>query len=221
MAGSGKTRTIEYSVYSDQDESAMALLLAETFTRRDPPAVAVGLTSPEFEAFVRMWCPKAAAELLTVIARYSDTGELAGALLAEDSASEPPDEVPSLSPKFEPIFDILGQLDTEYRANRTLRPGESIHLFLLGVAESAAGRGVAQELVAACLAQGISRGYRLAITEATNPVSQHIFRKLGFAERVRRSYAAHRFQGHAVFAAIGEQGGPILMDKALMPNSAR
>jgi hypothetical protein len=38
-------------------------------------------------------------------------------------------------------------MDTEYRRERNPRHGESTHLFLLGVAESAAGCGVAQELV--------------------------------------------------------------------------
>ena len=47
----------------------MTALLAETFTRRDPPAVAVGLTLPEFESFVRRLCPKAAAEGHTIVWR--------------------------------------------------------------------------------------------------------------------------------------------------------
>jgi ribosomal protein S18 acetylase RimI-like enzyme len=120
-----------------------------------------------------------------------------------------------LSPKFEPIFDILGQLDAEYRAGRPPSPGESLHLFLLGVAESVAGRGVAQHLVTTCLEYGARKGYQLAVTEATNKVSQHIFRKLGFADRVRRSYFNHRFAGRAVFESIAEHGGPILMDRSL------
>ena len=217
MPASTEQQPIEYGVYAAQDADEMARLLGEVFSRRDPPAVAVGLTASEFEAFVRLFCPKAAVEGLTIVARHAGTGELVGALLTEDSASALPDGMDRLSPKFEPIFDILGQLDTEYRGDRAVRPGESLHLFLLGVAESVAGRGVAQHLISTCLEHGARKGYRLAVTEATNKVSQHIFRKLGFAERVRRSYLSHRFAGHAVFASIAEQGGPILMDRALAP----
>lgn len=220
MPDPGRRQAIEYGVFAAGDADAMARLLSDVFSRKDPPAVAAGLTPPEFEAFVRLWCPKVAAEGLTTVARYADTRELAGVLLAEDCASPWPDGTDTLSPKFGPIFDILGQLDTEYRADRILNPGEAIHLFLLGVAESAAARGVAQQLVSACLEYGARRGYRLAVTEATNPVSQHIFRKLGFAERVRRSYSEHRFAGRAVFASIAAQGGPILMDKPLYPDAA-
>ena len=215
MRTSAEHKAIEYGVYAASDAEEMARLLGETFSRQDPPAVAVGLTPSEFEAFVRLLCPKAAVEGLTIVARHAVTRELVGALLTEDSASALLDGMDGLSPKFEPIFNILGQLDTEYRGDRAVRPGESLHLFLLGVAESVAGRGVAQRLVSACLEHGARKGYRLAVTEATNKVSQHIFRKLGFAERVRRSYQSHRFDGRAVFASIAEHGGPILMDRSL------
>ncbi len=60
---------IHYSVYTAADADEMACLLGEVFAHRDPPAVAVGLTPAEFEAFVRLFCPKAAAEGLTIVAR--------------------------------------------------------------------------------------------------------------------------------------------------------
>ena len=208
---------IEYGVYSDSEADAVATLLGEVFSRRDPPAVAVGLTASEFEDFVRLLCPGLEAEGVTAVARHAGTKEPVGVLLTQDSASPLPDGVGRLSPKFDPIFDILGELDAEYRAGRPVRPGECLHLFLLGVSVRVAGRGVGQQLVASCLELGAKKGYRLAVTEATNKVSQHIFRKQGFEERVRRSYRAHRFDGQAVFASIADQGGPALMDRPINP----
>jgi ribosomal protein S18 acetylase RimI-like enzyme len=140
-----------------------------------------------------------------------------GVLLTEDSASAAPEGIDRLSAKFDPIFDILGQLDADYRAGRTVLPGESLHLFLLGVAQGYAGRGVAHRLVTTCLEHGARRGYRVAVTEATNGTSQHIFRKHGFVERAQRSYREHRFHGRACFASIAEHGGPVLMVKQLAP----
>jgi ribosomal protein S18 acetylase RimI-like enzyme len=206
---------IEYGVYVPSDADAMAKLLANAFSRHDPPAVAVGLTASEFEAFVRLLCPQVAADGLTIVARLAGSGQMVGALLTEDSASEPPGGMDRLSAKFDPIFDILGQLEEEYRGNQKVRPGDSLHLFLLGVSERVAGRGVAQQLIATCLERGKSRGYRVAVTEATNRISQHVFRKHGFVERVKRSYAGHRFNGLGVFASIAEHEGPILMDRWL------
>jgi ribosomal protein S18 acetylase RimI-like enzyme len=217
VADSDERVPIEYGVYVHSDAEAMVKLLGEAFSRYDPPAVAAALTAAEFEAFARLLCPKAAANGLTIVARLADTGELIGALLTEDSASAQPDGLERLSAKFDPIFDILGQLDAEYRGDQEARPGESLHMFLLGVSDRVAGRGVAQQLVAACLEHGTRKGYRLAVTEATNKVSQHIFRKQGFVARVRRSYDSYRFDGQQVFASIAEHGGPVLMDKSLAP----
>ncbi|MBP2647986.1 MAG: hypothetical protein H6Q77_1610 [Gemmatimonadetes bacterium] len=208
---------VDCSLYTANDADEMSRLLGDVFARRDPPAVAVGLTASAFAAFVRLFCPKADAEGLTIVARSAATGEMAGALLTEDSMAVPPDGLDRLDPKFDPIFDILGQLDAEYRAGRAMQPGESMHLFLLGVSESFAGQGVAQRLIAEALANGVRRGYRLAATEATNRTSQHVFRKQGFVERVRRSYGDHRFGGQAWFGSIAEEGGPILMDRRLLP----
>lgn len=215
MTDSTEHMQIEYGTYVSSDAEAMVKLLGEVFSRYDPPAVAVGLTTSEFEALVRLLCPKVVVEGLTIVARLAGTGELIGVLLTEDSASALPEGIDRLSAKFDPIFDILGQLDTDYRGGKVLRPGESMHLFLLGVSDRVAGRGVAQQLVAACLDHGTRRGYRVAVTEATNKVSQHIFRKQGFVARVQRSYEAHHFEGRQVFASIAEHGGPILMDKLL------
>ena len=206
---------IEYGVYAASDADEMATLLGDVFCRHDPPAVAAGLTPPEFEAFVRLFCPKAEAEGLTIVARLANSGELVGALLTEDCGSALPDGMDRLSPKFDPIFDILGQLGKEYWGDRAVGPGEALHLFLLGLADRAAGQGVAQQLVAACVEHGARRGYRLAVTEATNKVSQHVFRKQGFVERVWRSYKTHRFAGQPAFESIAEHGGPVLMDKSL------
>jgi ribosomal protein S18 acetylase RimI-like enzyme len=150
------------------------------------------------------------------VARSAETGEMVGALLTEDSASNLPNGMDRLSSKFDPIFDILGQLDAEYRAGRTTPRGESMHLFLLGVAPRFAGQGIAQQLVSRCVANGATREYRVSVTEATNRTSQHLFRKQGFVDRVHRSYQDHRLNGRAFFSSVAEEGGPILMDKLLL-----
>jgi len=192
-------------------------LLAEAFSRYDPPAYAVGITVEDFAAFVRLLLPQVLSEGLTVVARLRSTRELVGALLTLDSASELPDAIAHLDAKFNPIFDLLGQLEEEHRRGKHPHPGERLHLFLLGVSDRVAGRGVGQQLVARCLAHGASRGYTLAVTEATNKTSQHIFTKQGFTTRVQRSYADHIFEGRRAFASIAEHGGPMLMEKRIAP----
>ena len=171
------------------------------FATDDPPAVAVGLTTGEFEELVDLYRPRAATGGLTMVAR-SSTGEMMGVLLAEDRRRRSLTASSGLSPKFAPIFDILGELDSEYRRGSIPLPGDALHLFLLGVTRRFSRQGVAQRPRRRCIAAGGRARLSQAVTEATNPVSQHIFRKLGFVDRARRAYADHRFDGVPVFASI-------------------
>jgi ribosomal protein S18 acetylase RimI-like enzyme len=207
---------VRYSVAGPSDMDEVATLLSVAFTQDDPLAATLGVTPAEFEDLVRLFCPRAAAEGLTIVARSSDTGEMVGALLTEDASSAPPRGIEEVSKTFDPVFDLLGQLDAEYRQGQSLPPGHRLHLLWLGVAPSCAGRGVGTQLVASCLENGARRAYRSAIAEATSGASQHIFRKLGFVERVRRSYRDFRYRDEAVFASIEGHVGPILMEKDLV-----
>ncbi len=193
----------------------MATLLGSVFAQEDPIALALGVTPAEFQDLVRLFCPQAAADGLTVVARRVDTGEMVGTLLTEDAGSAPPSGMERMSQKFDPIIDLTGQLDAEYLQGKDVLPGEWLHLFLLGVPQPFGGRGVGQQLIASCLENGVCRGYRLAFAEATNRVSQHIFRKHGFVEQVRRSYRDYRYRGEKVFTSIKGHAEAILMDKEL------
>lgn len=206
---------IRYGVFELSDQDEMVPLLAEAFSRDDPLAVALGLSAKEFERSVRPFCPRAAAEGLTIVARSAVTGEMVGALLAEDFTAPPPAGSEQASEKFQPIFTMLAQLDAQYQRDKTVEPGAYLHLLLLGIARPFTGRQVAQRLVAVCEDNGKRRGYRVAVTEATGSVSQHIVRKQGFADRLQMSYQEYRYQGMPVFASIEGHRGIILMDKVL------
>ncbi len=207
---------IQYGLCETSELDEMVILLADTFSRFDPPAVAAGISSKEFEEFIRIFLPNVASDGLTIIARTADTSEMVGALLTEDAYAPLPAELEFISRKFEPVLDILGRLGTEYWQGKELNPREYLHLFLLGVVRPFTGRGIARQLVRSCLENGVQKGYRVGVTEATNDISQHIFRQQGFIERVRRSYQDYRYEGNAVFASIKEHAGPMLMDKDLL-----
>jgi GNAT superfamily N-acetyltransferase len=202
---------IRYTVCDPSDVLEMSRLLADTFSRSDPPAVAVGLTAAEFEVFVRIVARPAGTQRLTIIARDIGSGEMAGALLAEDAAAPPPNGMDELSEKFEPIFDLFEELAARIPEAPEAKPGAVLHLFLLGTADRFAGRGIGQHLVGACLANGRGLGYRIAVVEATGRTSQHIASKFGFVARAQMAYADYRREGVAVFESLSEQGGPMAM----------
>jgi ribosomal protein S18 acetylase RimI-like enzyme len=216
MHDSLQTFAIRYSVFTPGDEEEVAWVLAEAFSSREPIAIAVGITAEEFVAFVRLQLRSEATQALTVVARRADTGDLVGALLVDDGASGSDGELEMLGEKFAMVGSILGRLVETY-GGAPPAFGEVLHLFLAGVSDRAERRGVAQGLVAACLANGVQRGYRMASAECTGRASQHVFRKAGFVERGMIPYADHEFNRQRIFACIAEHGGPMLMEKVLQP----
>jgi ribosomal protein S18 acetylase RimI-like enzyme len=206
---------IEYGLLEGGELAATASLLAEAFSLYDPPAVAVGLSSTQVDGLVRALGDKAVREQLSVVARTASSDDLVGALLVEDFGTPPPDALESVAPSFEPIGALLDGLDAQYRESRNIAPGAYLHLFMVGVSNNFAGRGIAHHLITTCLANGRGRGYRFAVTEATGSVPQHVFRKLGFHDVLAASYKDFRFKGQPVFSSIVSPEATILMKRGL------
>ena len=206
---------IECRVFQSSDTAAVVHLLARAFSAAEPPAVAMELTQSEVEQFVGLLCPKAAAEGLTIVAQAVDSEQIAGVLLTDDFAVPPELAASEFSEKFQPILAMLEALDGQYRRGRSIAAGQYLHLFMLGVDERFAGRRVAQEMVSACIGNGHQKGFQHAVTEATGVISQHVFRKLGFTERLRVSYRDYQYEGQPVFASIRGHDATILMDRAI------
>jgi GNAT superfamily N-acetyltransferase len=217
VGGSTAAAPVRMSVFSAADAEATARLFGDVYARREPLTVAVDESAAHFADWVRGVLPKAAAEGLSIVARRAGTDELLGAMIAEDGAT--PYSAAVAGDADDPIHALLGGLDTEYRAQRIVRPGEWLHLFLLVVADGAAGQGVATRMIADCVARAARRGWRHAYTEATHPGSQRAFGRLGFEPRLRRDYASWRFRGAVPFAPVAERGGVLLMDRAIDPGS--
>jgi hypothetical protein len=49
-------------------------------------------------------------------------------MIADDFASAPPEGMGLLGEAFQPIFALLGELDEQYKKERSLRLGEYLHL---------------------------------------------------------------------------------------------
>jgi ribosomal protein S18 acetylase RimI-like enzyme len=202
------------SLFETKDLEEMADVLAESFSLGESMAVAIRLSKEDIWEIVKIFGPKAAAEKVTVIAR-SSTGQMVGALLVQDFATGPPEGMNRIAPAFNPIGALLDGLDESYRQAKKIQPGNFLHLFMLGVPAAFQGKKIGQALVAECLMNGRQRGYRMAVTEATGNASQHIFRRLGFVERLAAKYADFEFEGRRVFASIEGTAGALLMDKQL------
>jgi len=208
-------QAVDYALAQSSDSDDIIRLLAQVFSEADPPAVAMGLSLDEMKEFLQAVVPGIIPDGLTVVARSRDTGALAGVMLSDDFASPPAPTPGQINAKLLPILSMLESLDEQFREGKNISPGQFLHLFMLGVNGQFAGRGVAQGLVETCVDYGSRKGYRMALTEATGRVSQHIFRKNGFVDRFSVSYRQFVYEGRIVFASIREHEKAILMERSL------
>ncbi|MCL7421867.1 MAG: hypothetical protein M8364_13275 [Methylobacter sp.] len=209
-----ETESVQYELVDISEFDNMAMMAAEAFTRYEPISSALNISSEDFADFIRLLEPKLVREQLTVIARNQETQQIIGAMISDDFAIEPPKEILHLSDNFEPVWSVLDELDSQ-RLGRILPEGEYLHFFLLAVDHRQTGRKIAKNLVRTCMENGVGKGYKTGVVEASGVVSQHIFRKLGFVDRFEILYKTFMFQGNRIFDSIEEQHGIILMDKAL------
>lgn len=206
---------IVYGLLEAADEPEMIQVLADAFSRHDPPAVALGLSASDIAQIVKSFAPKVLAEELTIVARDA-AGRMVGVMFTEDFGTPSPD-LGALPEGFEAIGMLLDRLDLPYRETHDVVPGSHLHLLMVAVSDVATRAGVAQTLIRVCVDQGAKRGYRWAIAEATGVVSQHIFRKLGFIELDVVPYGEFEVNGQRVFATIADHRGAVLMERSVDP----
>jgi len=207
---------VDYAIAKPSDSADIVRLLAEVFSKSEPPAVAMGLSFGDMEQFLQLVVPRVIPDGLTMILRSKDTEGLVGVSLTDDFASFPALDQNQISSNFLPILFMLEKLEEQFCGGRTISPGEYLHVFMLAVDGQFAGRGIGQGLIQACVDNGLRRGYRVAFTEATGKVSQHIFQKNGFAERFSVSYREFMYEDKVVFASIREHEKAILMERSLV-----
>lgn len=206
---------VEFGPMETGERDAVRDLIADTFSRYEPMAVAAGQSYAEFQALVGLFVAEASFRDLTVCARLSATGDIVGVMLATDFTTSLPEGFEDASPSFAPIGGLIDQLEAMYIGAKPPHPGECLDLAMLAVDRAHGGKGIAQGLVCACLESGAATGYRRAITLATNRTSQHVFQKLGFIELFSISYKDYTFAGSRVFATIEPDDRTALMEREL------
>ncbi len=207
---------IEYGIAETNDIGALAQVLGESFSRHEPPTVALGHSASQVENLVTAFGAKASDDGVSVIARSTATQQVIGALLVEDFASPPPVGLDRLTPVFAPVLTLLDQLEKSYRKTRSIKPGCYLHLFMIGVLDDWTGKGIAQEMVRMCLIHGAAKGFHTAFAEATGTTSRHLFSKLGFAEVAFLNYKTFEFEGQHPFASIKGHDGCAFMERAVV-----
>lgn len=174
-------KEISYQILAEEHLATAIECIASNFVSGELMTTALGITLEEFKYFAKIFLKKAVKDQLSLIAKDERSGKVVGALICEDFVTELPDGIETVSPKFLPIFEVLGSLDEAYKEKYLVKPGQLYHIFMVGVNKEYAGLSTRLTKIAEHLAR--KKGYIAAIGEATGPISYQIYTKrLGFRE---------------------------------------
>ncbi len=203
-----------FEILQENDIEQTIICVIETFSRGEPMAKSLGITSNEYHFFAEIVCKKAVKDGLSIVAKDKATGKVIGFCISEDLISEPPEGIEKVNAKFHPILALLTSLDEKYITSHKVEKGQIFHLYMAGVSESYKNRNIATMLLAESLKLAKLKNFSGAIAEATGLVSQHIIRdKLGFEEKDVIKYKSFLYEGKNIFKNIVNPPKCILLEK--------
>jgi ribosomal protein S18 acetylase RimI-like enzyme len=176
-------------------------------------AVAAGQTHDELESMLLAIGPSILDQPHSFGAW--DGAELIGAVLSTAFTWMPPDGAGGLSPNYRPIGAIIGALETGFEAQPQDKLQTCLHIHMLAVSRGFRGHRIAEHLVNTCIESAATHGFQEVVSDATNPASQQVFTKTGFARLTEQRYADFDFEGRRCFSEIETAPDIALMWRAI------
>lgn len=211
-----QSNNIQYQVLDLTLLNQATKLVATCFCTMEPMTVCQNISVDSFSQFLELLADKVVQQQLSIAAIDKTSQQLVGAVIADDFASATDEELVGVSDQFLPIFALLEQLDQLYQNNKSIYPGDYLHIFMLAVDQAQNNKKIGYQLIKACLANALNKGYKVAFAEATGLVSQHLFlNKFQFKHCFQINYKDFNFNGQPVFKHIKNHQATILVEKFL------
>lgn len=148
-----------------------------TFCSSEPTSKAINLSKNEFKRYVEIFAKRSIGNNETTIIRVK--GEIAACIISE-RVLQSPDGLNEVSKKLDPVMAILGDLDDLFFNESSLSHKDCFHILMVGVLPKFKGLKLAEQIIIYQEAMAKFYGYKYIFAEATGPVSQYIFKKLGY-----------------------------------------
>lgn len=198
----------------ETDLEKVALLLSESFTKREPITMAMNFTIEEHLPHAKSLVATAIQDQLSFLCEDTVKEEITGYVLSEDFSRVHNFSNP-FSPKYPPIVGLLDELSLEFQKECLGQPGVIIHLLMLGVAPSYLKQGIGTQLAIKTLENSKSLRFKEVVAEATATYSQKIFDNLGFQVKKGIRYSDYIFENARPFSEIRDPLNATFVSKVL------
>lgn len=206
-----------YRIMQRNDLHEAANCFAMSF-QREPMVRQLGIQKEEFIPFALVCCQLAIEKEMGLVAIDEVTEKIAGFTILQDALDEIEFDI-SQHQNFLPIFEMLGQLQSKYIADKKISAyGDVVVSFVTGVHPEFQGTKVAFLLFGQSLELAKSKGYKKMITEVTGRLSQNgVRRRYAFTPYASILYREFLFDGQPIFGNIEDQSlSCVLMEKNLL-----
>jgi len=197
----GKEDSISYLTAIPIDLPEVVDCISKTFSEKEPLSKALLLKSEELESFVSSVSSRSIKNGLTFIARNRQN-QLVGCLLCEDFMAPPFDEANQFHPKLAPIWALLDELDNSFKSSNSFKQGQIIHFLMVGAYKEYSKFSIGLNLIKFAESSAKEKQFQGVIAEATGPVSQHIFKKIGYDTLMKIEYSRYTYLDNPIFSNI-------------------
>ena len=193
---------IRIEVLSKKHIIEAANCLAEGFLR-EPMTLALDIEFVEILEFTQHAVSKTVNEGLSLVAVDVDSDSVIGVSINKDLLDELVNEDDVFLMKLSPIFNLLEQLDEEYRANHEVKRNEIFHGLMIVADQKSKFGNIAFQLLEKSYELAKENDFSKMMVEATGPISQNVAaKKLGFTEFASVNYSDFEFEGDRIFSEI-------------------
>jgi len=198
------------------EHAAKAFNIAcDVFVNASVLHTAVGVTLEDYRRYMHTPFNAMQKQGLSLVAIDSRSNEIIGCLVACDYADQATNSIET-PPVLRPVNALLCDLETRYRANRQINPGEYMLVDMAAVKPAARGLGLYSELRLAAHRIGQQSGFKRVVGELSSAATQHLcFNRLGHHICAEIHYASFEYSNHKPFASISEPPSIMLAEGKL------
>jgi ribosomal protein S18 acetylase RimI-like enzyme len=196
--------------FDNRDLDKTIRCISRSFTK-ETMSQALGIGINSYMSFAKIFA-MAMQYQLSLVAKDEQSGDVIGFSVLKDFLAWTP-HIYHFDPRFIPIGNLIYELEKWYHSKYTVKYGEILHLFMLGVDEKYRGKGIAHQLMEESFNVAKNKGYTRIIAEGTGSITQHICAKYGFKVLKEIQYKTFLYYGQLVFKKIKEPASCKLMLK--------
>ena len=208
-----------FELMGENDIEASLEIFIESFQKKEPLSMCLGLNREEFLPIARFICEQAVADRLGIILRDRCSNHIKGFSIGKPYDVENTFSLDiELSPKFLPLFAIHDELDFHLRVSGRNTQNYFLH-HTLGIGEIEnpdIHQRLKSDLYRLTYHLARSRGFNFAVGHATSMFTHRIYQENGFVAICQIHYKDFVFEGQKPFSSIRWHKGCSLFLKELV-----